>query len=184
MPRYPLYALCLGLGLARALGAAALSLPEAVSEALARSPQILAAQAQARAAEGDAYQVLAPYDPRFSLSASHSRLDQPQALALLPSLSTQDAASAQFSSSLPLGTRLRAELGYGYSETPTQAPSAFSNPFNPQYSNGLSFGLTQNLLKDFVHLPGLATVRGGPAGQQGGGHEGPGLPDHRHLLSR
>lgn len=149
--------------LAGPAGAAELSPRQAVEEALRRNPAYQAQVQAALAAEGEAYQVLTPYDPRLSLSGSHSRVDQPQAIAIFPATSTQDAASLGLSSSLPFGTRLSAELGYAYSETPTQAPSPFSNPFNPQYSHGLSLGVTQNLLRDFVHLPGLATVRGGLA---------------------
>jgi outer membrane protein TolC len=161
----PCSMVCAGLvaALSGPLGASSLGVRQALEEALRSNPALQAQQQAALATEGEAYQVLTPYDPRFSLSGTHSLVDQPQSIAIFPSTSTQDAASASLSSSLPFGTRLRAELGYGYSETPTQAPSPFSNPFNPQYSNGLSLGVTQNLLKDFVHLPGLATVRGGLA---------------------
>src|SRR5262245_58982511 len=124
-----------------------LGVVDAVRLTLLNDSSVRVSQIQQQIQEHAVDRALSPFDPTLgtSMTSSHSTMTAITQLAGAPTLTTQDRrGQIALRRTFSTGTALNLNLDAGRSQT----NSSFAS-INPSFSSGLSFGLSQPLLRGF-----------------------------------
>lgn len=142
-----LLALALGSGFAQEKKELALTLEESILRALKNNLNVAAEVINPSLASATVSQAKQMYAPTLQIDLSGNRYEQLSTWSLQSAgryINKSTTSSAAIAQKIPFGGSLTASVSYDYSHS-----NQLFQSYNPSYTGGLNFALTQPLLKNF-----------------------------------